>query len=142
MFVWKKSDRRGIYRKMKLIILGIISGIITGLGMGGGSILIILLTVFMGIEQHIAQATNLIFFIPTAIISIMVHFKNQNVEKKIGKSLLLPVIVGSIIGALLTLRIQTQKLKKYFGIFLLAVGILEMIITIKKIIKKRKGNVK
>lgn len=140
--MWKKSDRRGIYRKMKLIILGIISGIITGLGMGGGSILIILLTVFMGIEQHIAQATNLIFFIPTAIISIMVHFKNQNVEKKIGKSLLLPVIVGSIIGALLTLRIQTQKLKKYFGIFLLAVGILEMIITIKKIIKKRKGNVK
>ena len=140
--MWKKSDRRGIYRKMKLIILGIISGIITGLGMGGGSILIILLTVFMGIEQHIAQATNLIFFIPTAIISIIVHFKNQNVEKKIGKSLLLPVIVGSIIGALLTLRIQTQKLKKYFGIFLLAVGILEMIITIKKIIKKRKGNVK
>ena len=127
---------------MKLIILGIISGIITGLGMGGGSILIILLTVFMGIEQHIAQATNLIFFIPTAIISIIVHFKNQNGEKKIGKSLLLPVIVGSIIGALLTLRIQTQKLKKYFGIFLLAVGILEMIITIKKIIKKRKGNVK
>lgn len=127
---------------MKLIILGIVSGIITGLGMGGGSILIILLTVFMGIEQHAAQATNLIFFIPTAIISIIVHFKNQNVEKKIGKSLLLPVIVGSIIGALLTLRLQPQKLKKYFGIFLLAVGILEMITIIKKIIKKRKENVK
>lgn len=127
---------------MKLIILGIVSGIITGLGMGGGSILIILLTVFMGIEQHAAQATNLIFFIPTAIISIIVHFKNQNVEKNIGKSLLLPVIVGSIIGALLTLRLQPQKLKKYFGIFLLAVGILEMITIIKKIIKKRKENVK
>ena len=127
---------------MKLIVIGIISGIITGLGMGGGSILIILLTVFMGTEQHIAQATNLIFFIPTAIISIIVHFKNQNVEKKVGKSLLLPVVIGSTVGAILTLRIQTQKLKKYFGIFLLAVGILEMIITIKKIIKKRKGNVK
>lgn len=127
---------------MKLIIFGIMSGIITGLGMGGGSILIILLTVFMGIEQHIAQATNLIFFIPTAIISIIVHFKNQNVEKKVGKSLLLPVVIGSTVGAILTLRIQTRKLKKYFGIFLLAVGILEMIITIKKIIKKRKGNVK
>ena len=107
-----------------------------------GSILIILLTAFMGVEQHVAQATNLIFFIPTAIISIIVHFKNQNVEKKIGKSLLLPVVVGSTIGAFLSLRLQAQKLKKYFGIFLLAVGILEMIITIKKIIKKRKGNVK
>ena len=107
-----------------------------------GSILIILLTAFMGVEQHIAQATNLIFFIPTAIISIIVHFKNQNVETKVGKSLLLPVIVGSAVGALLSLRLQTQKLKKYFGIFLLAVGILEMILTIKKIIKNRKGNVK
>lgn len=107
-----------------------------------GSILIILLTTFIGIEQHIAQATNLIFFIPTAIISIIVHFKNQNVEKKIGKCLLVPVVVGSILGSLLTLRLQGQKLKKYFGIFLLAVGILEMIITIKKIIKNRKGNVK
>lgn len=96
----------------------------------------------MGVEQHIAQATNLIFFIPTAIISIIVHFKNQNVEKKVGKSLLLPVVVGSTVGAILSLRLQTQKLKQYFGIFLLAVGILEMIITIKKIIKNRKGNVK
>lgn len=96
----------------------------------------------MGVNQHIAQATNLIFFIPTAIISIIVHFKNQNVERKVGKSLLLPVIVGSAVGAILTLQLQPQKLKKYFGIFLLAVGILEMITTIKKIIKNRKGNVK
>lgn len=127
---------------MKLVMLGILSGVVTGLGMGGGSILIILLTAFMGVEQHIAQATNLIFFIPTAIISIIVHFKNKNVENKIGKNLLLPVVIGSVIGAILSLQLQTQKLKKYFGIFLLAVGILEMIITIKKIIKKRKGNVK
>ena len=96
----------------------------------------------MGVEQHIAQATNLIFFIPTAIISIIVHFKNQNVESKVGKNLLLPVVAGAAVGAILSLRLQTQKLKKYFGIFLLAVGILEMIQTIKSIIKIRKGNVK
>ena len=96
----------------------------------------------MGVEQHIAQATNLIFFIPTAIISIIVHFKNQNVESKVGKKLLVPVIVGSAVGAILSLQMQTQKLKKYFGIFLLSVGILEMILTIKKITKNRKENVK
>ena len=96
----------------------------------------------MGVEQHAAQATNLFFFIPTAIISIVVHFKNKNVEGQVGKKLLLPVVVGSAAGALLSLRLQPQKLKKYFGIFLLAVGILEMITTIKKIIKNRKGNVK
>ena len=93
-------------------------------------------------DQHLAQATNLFFFIPTAIISIFVHFKNKNVDSSVGRSMLLPVIVGSAAGALLTLRLQPQKLKKYFGIFLLAVGILEMITTIKNIMKNRKGNVK
>ena len=127
---------------MKLVMLGIISGIATGLGMGGGSILIILLTAFLGVDQHLAQATNLFFFIPTAIISIIVHFKNKNVDASVGKSILLPVVVGSAAGAILTLQLQPQKLKKYFGIFLLAVGILEMIQTIKSIIKIRKGNVK
>ena len=44
------------------IIIGFISGIVSGTGMGGGTILIVLLTFILGIEQHIAQATNLIFF--------------------------------------------------------------------------------
>ena len=47
---------------MKEIIIGIVSGIVSGTGMGGGTILIFLLTFMCGIEQHIAQATNLIFF--------------------------------------------------------------------------------
>ena len=106
---------------MKLVMLGIISGIVTGLGMGGGSILIILLTAFLGVDQHLAQATNLFFFIPTAIISIIVHFKNKNVDASVGKSILLPVVVGSAAGAILTLQLQPQKLKKYFGIFLLLI---------------------
>ena len=127
---------------MKLVMLGIISGIVTGLGMGGGSVLIILLTAFLGVDQHLAQATNLFFFIPTAIISIIVHFKNKNVDAGVGKRILLPVVVGSVVGALLTLQLQPQKIKKYFGIFLLAVGILEMITIIKNTIKNRKGNVK
>ena len=46
------------------ILIGMISGIVSGTGMGGGTILIFLLTFMMGIEQHVAQATNLIFFIP------------------------------------------------------------------------------
>ena len=55
---------------MKLILIGIISGIVTGMGMGGGSILILILTAFMSVNQHTAQATNLIFFIPTSISAI------------------------------------------------------------------------
>ena len=48
---------------MTEVLIGIISGIVSGTGMGGGTILIFLLTFLCNVEQHIAQATNLIFFI-------------------------------------------------------------------------------
>lgn len=124
---------------MGLILVGMISGIITGLGMGGGSILILVLVNLMNIEQHTAQATNLIFFIPTAITAICVHIKNKNIDKKVSKKLLLPVIFGSGFGAYLTRFNSAKSLKKYFGVFLLFIGIIEIILTIKEHIKEKEG---
>lgn len=124
---------------MGLILIGIISGIVTGLGMGGGSILILVLVAFMSVSQHVAQATNLIFFIPTAVIAILIHIKNNNVEKNIAKKLFLMTIVGSAIGAYLTSFIESENLKRYFGVFLLLVGIYEIITTIREYLKEKKG---
>ena len=123
---------------MRLILIGILSGIVTGLGMGGGSILILILTTFLAVEQHTAQAANLIFFIPTSIAAIIVHFKNKNVDTKIGKQLLYATIIGSAIGAYVTKFISSKELKKYFGFFLLLVGVSEIINTIRKIYKQKK----
>ena len=61
---------------MKEIIIGLISGIVGGLGMGGGTILILLLTLISNVEQHIAQGINVIFFVPTAIAAIIMMVKN------------------------------------------------------------------
>ena len=116
---------------MELILVGMISGIITGLGMGGGSLLILILVTFMAVSQHIAQAANLIFFIPTAIIAILIHIKNKNIDKNISKKLFFPTVVGSGMGAYLTSLIETESLKKYFGYFLLIIGIYEIITTVK-----------
>lgn len=124
---------------MELIITGIISGFVTSLGMGGGSILILILTSFLNVEQQTAQAANLIFFIPTAIVAIIIHFKNKNVDKKIGKKLVFPCVIGAGVGAYITKFCNAKSLRKYFGIFLLVIGILELITTIKNM-KKRKGN--
>ena len=66
------------------IIIGIISGIFSGIGMGGGTILIFLLSVFLGVEQHVAQATNLIYFIPTSISAILINYKEKNIDKKLA----------------------------------------------------------
>ena len=123
---------------MGLILVGIISGIVTGLGMGGGSILILILVTFMSVSQHVAQATNLIFFIPTAVIAIFIHIKNKNVEKKIAKKLFFVTIIGSALGAYLTSLVEAENLKRYFGIFLLVIGVYEIITTIKEHIKEKK----
>lgn len=105
--------------------------------MGGGSILILILTTFMSVNQHIAQAANLIFFIPTAVTAIIVHFKNKNVEKTVGKKLLYTVALGAGIGAYLTSFVNSENLKKYFGVFLLFVAVSEIIATIKRTYKSK-----
>ena len=67
-----------------VIIIGIISGIITSLGLGGGAVLIIGLTLLLGIEQQIAQSVNLIFFIPTAITAIILNSKRKTLKRMFG----------------------------------------------------------
>jgi len=79
------------------IITGIISGTISGTGMGGGTILILVLSIFLGVEQHTAQATNLVFFIPTSISAIIVSIKSKLIEWKIGITIAIAGIVGAII---------------------------------------------
>ena len=114
------------------IIIGVVAGIFTGLGMGGGSVLVLLLTLMMKVEQHIAQGANLIYFIPTSISAIIVYFKQKNFNKVVGIKIILPIIIGSAGGAYLTKFIDSQKLKKFFGIFLGIVGMLDIVTTIQK----------
>lgn len=108
------------------ILIGILSGIISGTGMGGGTILIFLLTYVVGIEQHIAQATNLIFFIPTSIVAIIINMKNKNIDIKLAVFISVFGVLGAIIGANIAIAIQVKTLKIIFGIFLLIVAIYEI----------------
>ncbi len=108
------------------ILIGIFSGIFSGIGVGGGTILIFLLTTFIGLEQHIAQATNLIYFIPTAISAIIVNYKNKNIEIKLTLLTSIAGIIGAIIGAKISVNTDVEKLKKLFGIFLTVIAIHEI----------------
>lgn len=117
------------------ILIGITSGIVSGTGMGGGTILIFLLTFLLGVEQHIAQATNLIFFIPTAIVAIIVNLRNKNINLKLAWTISISGIIGAIIGANISVQTNVNILKKCFGIFLGIIAINE-IYTIFKIYKK------
>ncbi|MBQ2938403.1 MAG: sulfite exporter TauE/SafE family protein [Clostridia bacterium] len=117
---------------MKEIIIGLISGIVSGTGMGGGTILIFLLTFMCGLQQHIAQATNLIFFIPTSIVAIIVNIKNKNIDLKLATVISIFGILGAIIGANLSIHTDVNVLRKYFGIFLAIIAIHEIYTIIKE----------
>lgn len=108
------------------ILIGLISGIVSGTGMGGGTILIFLLTIIVGLEQRVAQATNLIFFIPTSIVAMIVNFKNKNIDLKTAILISIFGILGAIIGAEISLRINVNLLKKCFGFFLFVIALNEI----------------
>ena len=108
---------------MKEIIIGLISGIVGGLGMGGGTILILLLTLLSNVEQHIAQGINVIFFVPTAIAAIIMMVKNKNIKFKIGVPIFLWGLLGAFIGATISSNLEVGILRKCFGVFLIIIAI-------------------
>ena len=75
------------------ILIGVVSGIVSGTGMGGGTILILLLSIFIGLDQHVAQATNLVFFIPTAIAAILLSLKNKKIDLKLGLNIIITILI-------------------------------------------------
>lgn len=117
---------------MAEILIGLVSGIVSGTGMGGGTILIFLLTFVIGMEQHIAQATNLIFFIPTSIVAIIVNLKNKNIDIPLAIIISIFGILGAIIGANISINTDVGILRKCFGIFLAIIAINEIYSIVKK----------
>jgi uncharacterized membrane protein YfcA len=109
-----------------LFAIGIISGIISGMGIGGGTVLIPALVLFSGAEQHIAQSVNLLFFIPTAIVALIIHIRNKRVDFSMAIPIIIFGLAGAIIGSKLAGNLSGQSLKKIFGIFLLCMGLYEM----------------
>ena len=103
-------------------IIGIIAGIIGGLGMGGGTILILLLTIFLNIEQNIAQGSNVIFFIPTAIAATLIFIKNKKINFKLAIPICIWGLVGAFIGASIASNIKVNILRDWFGIFLIIIA--------------------
>lgn len=122
-----------------LVIIALFSGTIAGMGIGGGSIFILLTTIFSIFEHKEAQSYNLIMFVIVGIFATISNFKNKNIDKNLLKKLIIPVVLGSIIGIILVKRIDEKILKYIFYGFMLLVGFYEIISSLKNI-KKEKLN--
>lgn len=127
---------------MAEVLIGLVAGIVSGTGMGGGTILIFLLSFLLGLEQHVAQATNLIFFIPTALVAIIVNLKNKNIDIKLAILISIFGILGAIVGANISIHIDVSILRKCFGIFLAMIAVNEIYSILKLYGKQYKNNKK
>lgn len=111
---------------MLTLIIGFASGIISGMGIGGGTLLIPALVFIIGTKQQIAQSINLIVFIPSAIAALFVHARKHNIEKGLLLKLAVTGCAGAVIGSLLAVNLDSNLLKKFFGAFLFIMGVYEI----------------
>lgn len=118
---------------MWVALVGFCSGIISGMGIGGGTILIPALLFFTDITQQQAQGVNLIYFVPTAITALITHQKKGNLDWKTAKPLAVLGLAGAAAGAFLAVSLESEILRKIFGGFLFLMGLSE-------IFKKKKGD--
>ena len=108
------------------VLMGTVLGLLSGLGIGGGSLLILWLTVVLDWDPAVARTVNLLFFLPAAVISCVLRLKRGTLKLRP----ILPAIAAGCIGAFLfsslSNRLDTSALKKLFGIVLIAAGIREL----------------
>lgn len=113
-------------------LIGTLLGFLSGLGIGGGSLLILWLTLVLDMEQAAARSVNLLFFLPAAAVACYYRKKQGTLDVK----KMLPAIGAGCIGAFLGTRLggklDTTVLKKSFGVLLLATGIREILWKPKK----------
>lgn len=108
------------------IIIGLLSGIAASMGFGGGFILIIYLTAFTDTNQLTAQGVNLLFFLPVALISLLIHQKNRLIQWKTLLRLIPGGILGILAGAFVSAHIDVDFLQKMFAALLIFVGFKEI----------------
>lgn len=111
---------------MLVAIIGFLAGILSGLAVGGGTLLVPALVLLTTVTQHTAQGISLLSFIPTSIVAIITHYKQGNVRPHLALLLAIGSVAGAVAGALIAVKIPAPLLRKFFGLFLMAMGIYEI----------------
>ncbi len=108
------------------VLIGALTGVLSGLGVGGGTLLLLWMTAVMGMDQARAGGVNLLYFIACALPAVFGHIKNGLIEKR---AVFWCVVLGPpacIAGAFLAAGMDTELLKRLFGGFILAIGLREI----------------
>lgn len=119
------------------ILVSILSGVFAGMGMGGGTFLIPMLSLFFGIEQIYCQSTNVLCFIVLAIFCFVAYIKNKLIDFKILLCIAIPATAISFFSSFFALRVNSEFLHIAFAIFILLIGIVSLVGNIKELKNKK-----
>ena len=107
-------------------LCGVAGGLLGGMGMGGGTALIPLLTVVCGVPQAAAQGVNLAAFLPMSVFALAVHEKNGLLKKEGLLWMIAPALLFSVLFSLLASALPAHALKSGFGVFLIVLSLFEV----------------
>ena len=108
------------------LLVGFLTGIISGFGVGGGSLLVLYLTVFGGVDQYTAGGINLLYFTGCAPAALVSHIRNKRIVWRAVLPCLLTGVPLSVLAALVSGTLDVTLLRKAFGVVLLYIGIKEL----------------
>ncbi|WP_297717444.1 TSUP family transporter [Intestinimonas sp.] len=108
------------------LLAGTATGVLSGFGVGGGTLLLLYLTAFAGMEQQLAQGINLVYFLPAAAAALPAHFKNGYVDRAAALPAILAGLVSAGLCAWAASGLDTDLLRRCFGGFLVVIGLREL----------------
>lgn len=109
------------------LLAGAATGVLSGFGVGGGTLLLLYMTTFAGLEQSMAQGVNLLYFLPTAATALPAHIKNGFVAWRVALPAVLAGLAGTGLAAWAATGLDTGLLRRLFGVFLLYIGVRELL---------------
>lgn len=108
------------------VLAGAVTGILSGFGVGGGTLLLIWMTAFAGVPQDLAQGVNLLYFLPAAAMALPAHFKNGYIDKKTALPAIAAGLAGTAAAAWAATAVDVELLRRCFGAFLICIGLREL----------------
>lgn len=112
--------------RLTAVLAGAVTGVLSGFGIGGGTLLLLYMTAFAGVEQHLAQGINLLYFLPTAATALPSHIKNGFIDKKTALPAILAGLAGTALAAWGATALDVVLLRRCFGGYLLLIGLREL----------------
>ena len=108
------------------LAVGAATGVLSGFGVGGGTLLLVYMTAFAGLDQRLAQGINLLYFLPAGLLALPAHIKNGCIEKKALAPTIGSGLLCAALAAWAATAVEVELLRKCFGGFLVLVGVTEL----------------